>query len=537
MEVTKIKYFLSTSTIQSAYEELVKMNANNPSILHTFFLLKGCGYNNRSFLPIDLLIENCNDYCRRISYLFSPQEQPPSKYDFINPFNMKEWSNNPSEPMEKWSRTRVKNNIIGGATTWRKIIIQDLATGHIKFTYNYIKEIINLTIKSEQQINIIALSIWANRFTVFDRKVTIGELCSDFKKYYNITNEETNAFFNTNNIFTLDFSEQPHDASLIRKLIGTPKGKMYENWTNFSPKDLTTTEQSNVPEMEWGNYDIMVNDRFSITPEYLENILNEYYQIILSGPPGTSKSHHINLLTSKYDVVRKVQFHPQYSYQQFIGGYVVEKTDVIYKKGILLDLLDKIEKNKKYLLVIDEINRANVSQVFGELIQCLDRNDSTEILVDSEIKTIRLPKNLHIIASMNSSDRTLGSIDHALRRRFLNAYYPPTPDILIDLCPSDGFISLSDLLKKINNNLFRNLKNRELCIGHAIFLSDNVKRDDKYYWTFEKFEVLFNLKILPIIEEYCYGNENQIKDILGDDLPNRLQDSDFKNALLEFVGV
>lgn len=137
---------------------------------------------------------------------------------------------------------------------------------------------------------------------------------------------------------------------------------------------------------------------------------------------------------------------------------------------------------------------------------------------------------------MNSSDRTIGSIDHALRRRFVNVYCPPNPSVLLDLCPQVEGISVHDLLIKINDNLLKSHKNRELVIGHALFLDENVKKDDnKYYWDFKSLELLFNFKILPMIEEFCYGNYSQIKSIIGENLSSRLSGDDFENAIKEFI--
>jgi 5-methylcytosine-specific restriction enzyme B len=282
-----------------------------------------------------------------------------------------------------------------------------------------------------------------------------------------------------------------------------------------------------------------------VSEKMLLKLLKNYYQVILSGPPGTSKSYLCSQIAKKFDSVRKIQFHPQYSYQQFVGGYVVEKDEVLYKRGVLLNFLEEIKtleqnnpgKQLQHLLIIDEINRANLSQVFGEVIQCLDRDHHTQIIVDGELEEIKLPKNLYIIGTMNSTDRTLGSVDYALRRRFLNIYCPPNTELLLELCPAQNGISVYDLLKKINENLVQSHKNRELVIGHALFLNENVKNpdDNKYYWDEESLEMLFNYKILPIIEEYCYGNSTQIKSVLGERLPLRLQGEEFIKAIKDFI--
>jgi 5-methylcytosine-specific restriction enzyme B len=525
-----MSFYLSTETIKKAYYDLKQIEINNPSILFSFFILKGCKFNSMTFEPLENISTFGVDLTRRISWLFGPQERPTRKSNFINPFSMSEWGTNPTESMEKWVRTRLKNNIIGGATTWRNIIKEDLKTNKIKFTYEYLNEIKSLTDINESKINLIALIVWSNRFTEFERNVTYGELSREFLGTFNFTVEESDALFHTNNDIELEYQENLHDTKEIRTLIGQPDTQ--EEWINVQ----TITEAQAVYDRR---FEMETNNSIQITDAQIIKLLNNYYQLILSGPPGTSKSFISSKIGESFNSVTKIQFHPQYSYQQFVGGYIVEKSEVNYRKGILLNLLDVINEKppeEKHLLIIDEINRANLSQVFGEVIQCLDRGDKTQILVDGEMTTISLPENLYIIGTMNSSDRTIGSIDHALRRRFINVYCPPEPKVLLDLCPPQEGISVHDLLRKINDNLIKTHKNRELVIGHALFLNKNVlKEDGKYYWDNESLELLFNFKILPMIEEFCYGNYSQIKSVIGEKLPSRLSGTDFVNALGEFI--
>lgn len=535
-------YYLSTETIQQAYYELTKNDLRNTNILFSFLILKGCGFSNVSFQPLDNIFTKGLHLAKRLSWLFAPNEKHPSKSNFINPFNMVEWGANPKESLEKWIRSRLKNNIIGGATTWRNIINEDLKLNQIKFTYNYLEEIKQLTDIEKNKINLIALVIWSNRFTPFSRKATVGELCKEFLETFNFTKQEQNIFFHTNSNIDLNYLETFHDAKSIRTLIGKPSDT--DEWLSVQIiPDQQLNESKEVYHTKVSAMETNVLNQ--ISEDTLLKLLKNYYQVILSGPPGTSKSYLCSKMAKKFDSVRRIQFHPQYSYQQFVGGYVVEKDEVHYKRGVLLNFLKEIknqerenpDKPLKHLLIIDEINRANLSQVFGEVIQCLDRDYNTQVIVDGELEEITLPKNLYIIGTMNSTDRTLGSVDYALRRRFLNIYCPPNAELLLELCPAHNGISVYDLLKKINENLFQSHKNRELVIGHALFLNENVKdpEDDKYYWDEESLEMLFNYKILPIIEEYCYGNSTQIISVLGQKLPLRLQGEEFISAIKDFI--
>lgn len=529
-----MNYFLSTKTIESSYYELSNLKYDNQSILHIFLILKGIGINNLDFSDVDIIKREGIPYTQDLGGLFSDFEAHPEKCDFINPFMMESWGTNPTEKLKKWVESRIKNNVIGGATTWRKIISQDIE-GNFKFVFDYVDQIKNITIGKEKRIPLLAMAIWTNRFTEFESKISINELCESFIQRFNIDNYEKSELFTLDSeIKDIEYSKELYDTQKIRSLIGNPKD--LPSWTISNPIN-DVIEMSNVMLRKYkGGTNVM------ISKDLLKSILNDYNQLIISGPPGTSKSYLCKELGEEYSKCVHIQFHPQYSYQQFVGGYVVEGTNVKYLPGVMLNLIDEAiqskEKNdgKKYLVVIDEINRANTSQVFGDLIQCLDRTATVEINCDGKLKEYSIPDNIHIVGTMNSTDRTIGNIDYALKRRFINVYCASEPKLLVDLCPSDNFISISDFLDKINTKIFNAVKNKEMCIGHAIFLNDKYKNaDGKYIWDFTKFEMIFNYKILPLVEEYCYGNIEMVTDIVGSELVNRLSGERFEKAIKEFM--
>ncbi len=529
-----MNYYLSTNAVISAYKQLIALDVQNASILHIFFILKACGFNDVTFKSVDLIPELGLEMASRISLLFSPFELKPERYDFINPFEMNEWkSQSPSEPLRNWVRGRVKNNILGGATTWRLLVTSDKNSENLKFTYNYIEEIQRLTLGSSK-LSLFALAIWSNRFIEFETEASLSELVSEFISTFHLSNDEISSLFHTQiGGLEISYSESMHNPQKIRNLIGNPSS--VPEWQQSNLLDNKNILEADIFK------GVHMND-FSVEKISTESVyqdLLDYNQVILFGPPGTSKSFLASQIASKFDETKKIQFHPKYSYQDFVGGYIVDKTEVVYQKGVLLELLDDVLVNpdKKYLLIIDEINRANVSQVFGEMTQCLDRDFETELKVNGLTTNLSLPRNLYIIATMNSSDRSIGSLDHAIRRRFLSIYCPPNLDLLLELCSSDTSISLRDFLARININLYKELKNRELVIGHSIFFNENFKQDGYFVWSMSKIERLFNSRILPIIEEYCYGDENKVQDICGVKLASRLSGKDFEEALIEFTMV
>lgn len=285
-----------------------------------------------------------------------------------------------------------------------------------------------------------------------------------------------------------------------------------------------------------------MNTENSISIEKICKLIKNNFQIILSGPPGTSKSYIAEkvsklLVNNDENSILKIQFHPQYSYQDFIGGFIVKGDKVESNRGVFLRFLDKVNNstNKNFVVIIDEINRANVSSVFGELIQCLDRNYSINTLIAGNEEILKIPKNLFIIATMNTSDRTLGSIDFALRRRFIDIYIGSNENELTDLTKTECGVSLTDFLKKINTQLKNTLRNNELVIGQTIFYNQSVKKEKIYYWTNENLEDLFNYKILSMIEDYCNKDYNKVNEIIGDELSKRLTGKDFIKSITEYI--
>ena len=172
--------------------------------------------------------------------------------------------------------------------------------------------------------------------------------------------------------------------------------------------------------------------------------------LIYFGSPGTGKSYEVNQLTNG-DNVRKVTFHPEYDYSSFVGGYKpsMNGTEIIYKfvPQIFTNIYVEAWKNptEHYFLQIEEINRGNCAEIFGDLFQLLDRADdgSSEYDVDASEdlyqylveelgegnegivnKKIKLPSNLSIIATMNTSDQSLFPMDSAFKRRWDWKYVP-----------------------------------------------------------------------------------------------------------------
>src|SRR5213076_1409189 len=167
-------------------------------------------------------------------------------------------------------------------------------------------------------------------------------------------------------------------------------------------------------------------------------------QLILQGVPGTGKTyvarHLARLLTrGREEAVRLVQFHPAYSYEEFVEGIkprtveVDGRHEVTYpvEDGLLCAFAAEAARHpaEPYVLVIDEINRGNLPRIFGELLYLLEYRDQAVTLPYSR-REFRLPANLVLLGTMNAADRSVALIDQALRRRFSFLEMPPDPAVL-----------------------------------------------------------------------------------------------------------
>ncbi|WP_368293736.1 McrB family protein [Dehalobacter sp. TBBPA1] len=278
----------------------------------------------------------------------------------------------------------------------------------------------------------------------------------------------------------------------------------------------------------------------------IENILNRKKQVVLYGPPGTGKTFHAekacfelaarnnyykafaNLSAEEKlqicgsdnnkGAVRICCFHPSYGYEDFIEGIkpsaVNGQTVFELENGVFKELcIDALkEPSKKYYLIIDEINRGDISRIFGELIMLIETGKrGKKLILPLSKKPFTVPENVFIVGTMNTADRSIALLDVALRRRFgfieLMPEYNFFKDIVFEGLPLDGW--LKGLNKRICENIGKDARN--LQIGHSYFLEREKAVTDS-----EKFKRIVKEDIIPLIEEYCYGDYSLMSKILGD---------------------
>ncbi len=261
------------------------------------------------------------------------------------------------------------------------------------------------------------------------------------------------------------------------------------------------------------------------SPQFFNKTDDKHWEIIQTeieqqAPELLAIHEKIKGFTEENDVVIKrysfITFHQSYSYEDFIEGIkpVLDDTDndvgYILEDGVFKKLCLKARKDisNQYAIFIDEINRGNVSQIFGELITLIEddkregmKNELSVTLPYSK-KTFSVPPNVHIIGTMNTADRSVEALDTALRRRFsFHEMLPDPNELKVDF----HGINLQNLLSVINDRI-EVLVDRDHTIGHAFFMNVETLKD---------LQDVFSDKIIPLLQEYFYGDYSKIELVLG----------------------
>jgi len=248
--------------------------------------------------------------------------------------------------------------------------------------------------------------------------------------------------------------------------------------------------------------------------EVIESLDGNLPQVILAGPPGTGKTWVAQCLAmyltgdseDQRDRYRVVQFHPSYGYEEFVEGLrpVAKDGGINFERvaGALRRLAEKVQvSEEQHVLVIDEMNRANLPSVFGELMHLLEYREASVDLLYSE--NFSLPKDLSIIGTMNTADRSTRSIDTALRRRFDIFECPPDRSLLERYYDTrtNGIPDLFDGFDRLNSDLTERL-DRHHTIGHTFFMSSDMShRRLKRVWKYQ---------IQPLIEDYFFDSPDVV---------------------------
>lgn len=245
-------------------------------------------------------------------------------------------------------------------------------------------------------------------------------------------------------------------------------------------------------------------------------LLDDKRQVIFQGPPGTGKTYAArklaHYLAGDASCVTLVQFHPSYAYEDFVQGYrpTLRKGQAGFtrRNGPLVNAAEaaRDEPDAPHFLIIDEVNRGNLAKVFGELYFLLEYRDAEIRLqyANESDKPFSLPKNLYIIGTMNTADRSIALVDLALRRRFHFVEFHP------DKLPIKGLLSrwltgnapgmhwLASMVDRANERL----QDEHAAIGPSYFLKNNLDDDMA--------RLIWEHNVLPYVQEHLYGASERL---------------------------
>lgn len=284
----------------------------------------------------------------------------------------------------------------------------------------------------------------------------------------------------------------------------------------FSTYNAISTESEEYPEYTKKSFleEVFIKEeQYDAIVELLERKKN----IILQGAPGVGKTFAAKRLA--YSIlgcedkskVEFIQFHQSYAYEDFVLGYKPTETGFAIEEGPFYKFCKKAEANGgKHFFIIDEINRGNLSRIFGELLvltEASKRKESATLLYTKE--SFKVPENVYIIGMMNTADRSLAMIDYALRRRF--SFFP--------MEPAFGLKSFKSYLDKVATPKAKVLVAKIIELNNEIESDDNLGKGFKIGHSYlcakdlsdESLKAIVQYEIIPLLEEYWYDEPSKVE--------------------------
>lgn len=514
------EYWLPERNILSAASNLGEIRARDfATPVSLFLILKSIGI--QKLVEIEYNSEKAARAIRFLGFMYDPLEKAPEEYEFVWPFGRFTLL---KDSALKYARSRLPNTLRNGEK-YRRFLVYKEGLGrnapvYLMLKSDYQEVFSNLVFESLNQpkIDFKSIFLWTFRWFPFPYSEINQRYARNlFSEQFNLSDSD----------FSMLFSISQFNIQLTNNML---QGEKIREWivTNMERDNIVVTrsQRSSEGELQIWNKEvrmIMSNTESSNkTIDEIYKILKNWKQVIFHGPPGTSKSYVAKKLSEKYELTKHIQFHPNYSYQEFIGGLFPDEETANkfkWKEGVLLRFTkDAIESEKEALLVIDEINRAKASVAFGEAVTVLDRDFDVEL--PGDLGSLKLPDNLHIVGTLNTADRTIAILDYAFRRRWRWIEFHVDYKLLARITDDSALgFDVTEFLKAINSRITKEL-GKDFVIGHTFLMPNEILTQDKYKWTKESFTETIFTSIIPQIQTYTLGNEQRAYDILGE-LANR----------------
>ena len=290
-----------------------------------------------------------------------------------------------------------------------------------------------------------------------------------------------------------------------------------------NPEPIIDDQEQREKHVPYSDEDFL-NDVYMDAHQFqsLKSLLNRKKNVILQGAPGVGKTFAAKRLAYAImgemddERIEQIQFHQNYSYEDFMMGYKPNEDGGFYMRtGVFYNFCKRAaasDADKPFFFIIDEINRGNLSKIFGELLQLIE-NDYRDkpIKLSYRDEKFAVPSNVHIIGMMNTADRSLAMIDYALRRRF--SFFDMAPGFetkefhtYVSQFADTKLNSLVDAVIELNKTISADESlGKGFCIGHSYLC--NLKSADTTV-----LKSIVEYDILPMLREYWFDNEDKFKE-------------------------